>query len=365
MLENNLTDLDLSYLSSKKDKSQLEESRNKKLQQLKERFTEEIDINGLFQEITDGNIQSLSTALTLIESLKPTDKAKALKLIELAIPHSGNSFRIGISGTPGAGKSTFINKLGSELIDKGHRVAVLTIDPSSNASHGSILGDKTRMTDLSVNDKAYIRPSPTGKNLGGVALKTRESILLCEAAGFDIILVETVGVGQSEVQVQSMVDFYAILIIPGSGDELQGIKRGIIELADLIVVNKADGDNITAAEITKQNYSRALHLFPKKNNGWTPTVITTSATQDETLSPFIEQSDSFKNLVRSNGFFQKRRHAQQQVWYEDSLKNILDQLINERPEILQQIEKHKTKISQNQLSPPIAAQEILDLFKNV
>lgn len=243
----------------------------------------------LVSGITNGNITALSRAITLIESTNPTHTKKANEIITACLPHSNNAIRIGITGVPGVGKSTFIEAFGIHLTGLGKKVAILAVDPSSSLSRGSILGDKTRMEDLVKDKNAFIRPSPSGDSLGGVARKTRESIILCEAAGFDTIIIETVGVGQSETVVHSMVDFFLLLKLAGAGDELQGIKRGIIEMADAIVINKADGDNLKAAKFAKVEFNRALHLYPEKESGWSPKVSLCSALKQEGISEVWEE----------------------------------------------------------------------------
>ena len=238
-------------------------------------------INEFVQGIKEGSRALLSQAITLIESALPEHQSLSQELIKRCLPLSGKSIRIGITGVPGAGKSTFIESFGGFLTAKGHHLAVLAIDPSSERSGGSILGDKTRMEELSADERAFIRPSPSGGTTGGVARKTRESIILCEAAGYDTIIVETVGVGQSETAVHSMVDFFLLLMIPGAGDELQGMKRGIMEMADMIVINKADGDTLTLARKAKTEYTNAMHLFPLPPSGWAPAVLTCSSLENK------------------------------------------------------------------------------------
>ena len=262
----------------------------------------------------------LSRAITLVESKLVADRKQARSIVEGCLPHSGRSFRLGITGVPGVGKSTFIESLGIQLIEQGHRVAVLTVDPSSQLSRGSILGDKTRMQQLSTHPKAFIRPSPAGQSLGGVAAKTRELILLCEAAGFDFIIVETVGVGQSEVAVHALTDFFLLLLLPGGGDELQGIKRGIVEMADMIAVNKADGDQKMAARKAKVAYQRALHLFPAKPSNWVANAMTCSALEGEGISTVIENIHQYQELITENGYFNQHRQEQAIHWFRQRFK---------------------------------------------
>jgi LAO/AO transport system kinase len=266
-------------------------------QKLQEARKKKHSVKELYDGILVGNVTALSRGITLIEStaVKHQDQAKAL--VEACLPHSNNSIRVGITGVPGVGKSTFIEQYGNLLTTKGHKVAVLAVDPSSSLSKGSILGDKTRMESLVTNDKAFIRPSASGDSLGGVARKTREAIILCEAAGYTYIIIETVGVGQSETAVHSMTDFFLLLKLAGAGDELQGIKRGIMEMADTIVINKADGENVKAAKLAKVEFNRALHLYPPKENGWTAKTLTCSALNNEG----IEKVD-FRLCYRDEGF---------------------------------------------------------------
>jgi len=266
----------------------------------KDRLTSDIIYDG----IISGDRTLLSRGITLIESSLLSEKTDSRTLIQRCMPHSGKSLRIGVSGVPGVGKSTFIETFGLNLINKGHKVAVLAIDPSSTRTKGSILGDKTRMEVLSNNSSAFIRPSATKGALGGVTRASHEAIILCEAAGFDIIIIETVGVGQSETEVSQMVDFFLLLMLAGAGDELQGIKRGIMEIADLIVINKADGDNITKAELAASVYKNALHLFPSLPNGWKPEVLTASAIGNDGIKEVWEKINEFTLQTKANGFFE-------------------------------------------------------------
>jgi LAO/AO transport system kinase len=260
------------------------------------------------------NISILSTAITLVESNLSKHRLIANQIIEKCLPYSGNSVRVGITGVPGAGKSTFIETLGTYLIKQNHKLAVLAIDPSSEQSGGSILGDKTRMEELSAEKNAFIRPSPSSGSLGGVARKTRETIILCEAAGFDTIFIETVGVGQSETKVHSMVDFFLLLMLAGAGDELQGIKRGIMEMADTIIINKADGNNINKAKLAKKEYENALHMFPPSESGWIPNVLLTSAIKNTGINEVWNSIIDYKKLAKQNQYWQHKR--QQQAKYQ-------------------------------------------------
>ncbi|MCR9183413.1 MAG: methylmalonyl Co-A mutase-associated GTPase MeaB, partial [Flavobacteriaceae bacterium] len=277
----------------------------------------------LIEEISKGNQVALSRAITFVESTSSKHATIAQKIIEGCLPFANQSIRIGITGVPGVGKSTFIESFGKLLITKGKKVAVLTIDPSSTVSGGSILGDKTRMEELVKEENAFIRPSASGNSLGGVARKTRESIILCEAAGFDIILIETVGVGQSETAVHSMTDFFLLLKLSGAGDELQGIKRGIMEMADVIVINKADGENIKAAQQAKVEFNRALHLFPPKESEWAPKTATCSALKNEGIEEIWTIVEDYINLTKENGFFEHERIEQNKFWLHQTIEEKL------------------------------------------
>ncbi|MFT7613930.1 MAG: LAO/AO transport system kinase [Parvicellaceae bacterium] len=273
----------------------------------------------LFEEIKNGNIAALGQAITLLESTKPEHELIASELVDKCLTVSGQSIRIGISGVPGVGKSTFIESFGSLLTSQGKKLAVLAVDPSSKKSGGSILGDKTRMETLAQNANAFIRPTPAGGSLGGVALKTREAIILCEAAGYDVILIETVGVGQSETAVKSMVDFFLLLMLSGAGDELQGIKRGIMEMADALVITKADGDNIHPAKLASRTYKNALHLFPASESGWIPQVLSCSAQEQTGLTEIWELIESFENQLKINGHFEEERKRQAVHWMHEAI----------------------------------------------
>ncbi|TAK37748.1 MAG: methylmalonyl Co-A mutase-associated GTPase MeaB, partial [Saprospiraceae bacterium] len=273
--------------------------------------------------ILGGDRILLSQAITLVESTRPSHQKMAQEILEKCLPHSGQSMRIAITGSPGVGKSTFIETLGTYLTGKGGKLAVLAVDPSSQVSGGSILGDKTRMNSLSANNRAYVRPSPAGDALGGVAARTRETMLLCEAAGFDTIFVETVGVGQSETAVHKMVDFFLLLLQPAAGDELQGIKRGIVEMADLIAINKADGSLLEQAKIAHQEYSRALHLFPEKESGWVPKVVTCSALTGAGMEELWQIAGDYFYQIRNNGWFENNRHQQANNWLHEHIEREL------------------------------------------
>lgn len=313
--------------------------------------------------IRKGDRSILSRAITLIESDNPKHKKKSDRLISSCLPNSGKSFRLGITGVPGVGKSTFIEAFGSMLIKNNYKVAVLAIDPSSAKSKGSILGDKTRMATLSANENAFIRPSPAVNTLGGVARKTRESIVLCEAAGYDFIIVETVGVGQSEVAVKSMVDFFLLLLLPGAGDELQGIKRGIVEMADMLVINKADGELKNISKRAKLDYENALHLFPSTDSNWDVPVLTCSSVEKTGLDNIQELLDNYQNKMKKSGFLKTQREKQNEYWLTESLFDTLKlDFLNDK-KVADHLDQLKKKVSSGKLSPFIAAEELIDLYK--
>ena len=305
---------------------------------------------------------ALSRAITLIESSNPDHLDKANEVINGCLPFANKSVRIGITGVPGVGKSTFIEAFGKYLTSLGKKVAVLAVDPSSTISHGSILGDKTRMEELVKDENAFIRPSASGETLGGVARKTRETIILCEACGFDTIIIETVGVGQSETAVHSMVDFFLLLKISGAGDELQGIKRGIMEMADAIVINKADGDNIAKAKLAKTEFNRALHLFPAKTSGWIPKVTTCSAYENTGISDVWTIISGYFELVKSNHFFEEKRQDQNQFWMMETINERLKNNFYNHPEIISLLESNKKAVQKNEVSPFAAAMSLLDKY---
>ncbi|MEM1215862.1 MAG: methylmalonyl Co-A mutase-associated GTPase MeaB [Bacteroidota bacterium] len=310
--------------------------------------------------IRAGDRVVLSQAITLVESTRLDDQRKARAIVEACLAHSGPSFRLGITGVPGVGKSTFIEAFGQQLVDAGHRLAVLTVDPSSQLSRGSILGDKTRMERLAIRPEVYIRPSPAGTSLGGVAAKTRELILLCEAAGYDFILVETVGVGQSETAVYQLTDLFLLLLLPGAGDELQGIKRGVVEMADLIAVNKADEDRLTAAKHARTAYQRALHLFPPKTNGWTAKALTCSARNGDGLDRLLRAIQAFQTHVIDNGSFQTNRQQQALFWFEDRLQQGILRQFLASPERQAQVVVLRQAIKAGTMSPQAAVAELLE-----
>jgi len=312
--------------------------------------------------ILAGDKTALSRAITLVESTNPSHLEKANDVINQCLPHADKSVRIGITGVPGVGKSTFIEAFGKQLTALGRKVAVLAVDPSSSLSHGSILGDKTRMEELVKDENAYIRPSASGDTLGGVARKTREAIILCEACGFDTIVIETVGVGQSETAVHSMVDFFLLLKISGAGDELQGIKRGIMEMADLIVINKADGDNIRRANLAKTEFNRALHLFPPKSSGWQPKVTTCSAVTHDGIADVWQIINEYFDLTKENGFFGIRRSEQNSYWLTETINEQLKSNFYSREDIAALLEKNKIAVQNNEISPFAAAAILLEKY---
>jgi LAO/AO transport system kinase len=321
-----------------------------------------LNADTLVTGILSGDRIMLSQAITLVESQKPAHQQTAQKIIENCLPHSGNSIRIGITGTPGVGKSTFIEAFGGQLIEQSGRLAVLAIDPSSQLSKGSILGDKTRMGSLASNDHAFIRPSPAGKSLGGVARKTRESIILCEAAGFDTILIETVGVGQSETAVHSMVDFFLLLLLPGGGDELQGIKRGIVEMADLLAVNKSDGDRLPLAKKARRAYQNALHLYPPKESSWQPRVEICSAVTGLGISEIWQYIQEYHQLTLQNGYFEKNRQGQAEYWLYETISQQLEASFFNSPEIKKQLPAILKEVAAGKKSSFSAAEGLMKQF---
>ncbi|QCX39939.1 methylmalonyl Co-A mutase-associated GTPase MeaB [Aureibaculum algae] len=316
-------------------------------------------INGVLA----GDRVLLSRAITIIESNLTSDKKLAKEIIQSILPNSGNSIRIGITGVPGVGKSTFIEAFGKLLISKGHKVAILSIDPSSQRSKGSILGDKTRMEDLANLDEAYIRPSASGDTLGGVANKTGETMFLCEAAGYDVILVETVGVGQSETAVHSMTDFFLLLMLAGAGDELQGIKKGIMEMADMLVINKADGDNVKMSQMAKRQYQNALHIFPLSESGWSPLVSTVSAIKNTGIEWVWDEIGNYKKLVYTNGYFVKNRNRQKIQWMYNNINDSLKELFYGSKDISNELTDLEEKVISSEISPVKAAENIIKKFK--
>ena len=316
----------------------------------------------LVDGILNGNITALSRAITLVESTNSEHLERANEVINACLPHANKSVRIGITGVPGVGKSTFIEAFGKNLTSLGKKVAVLAVDPSSTISHGSILGDKTRMEELVKDNNAYIRPSASGETLGGVARKTRESITLCEACGFDTIIIETVGVGQSETAVHSMVDFFLLLKIAGAGDELQGIKRGIMEMADAIVINKADGDNVRKSNLAKVEFGRALHLFPAKKSDWIPTASACSSITHDGIPEVWETILKFLELTKSNNYFNEKRKEQNQYWMLETINEQLKTNFFNHPEIQKLLEDNKKAVQNDKISPFAAAMILLEKY---
>jgi LAO/AO transport system kinase len=320
-------------------------------------------VDAYVEKIRDGDRAALSRAITLIESTRAEHQATAREILHACLAHRSASIRVGITGVPGVGKSTFIEQLGTQLVDDGHRLAVLAIDPSSERTKGSILGDKTRMGALTQREDVFIRPSPTAGSLGGVARKTRETILLCEAAGYDTIFVETVGVGQSETTVHSMVDFFLLLALAGAGDELQGIKRGIVEMADAIAINKADGENKRAAEQARQEYERALHLFPAPETGWEPPVLTCSARTGAGVSDVWDAVADFEKQMKAAGHFQEKRSEQARYWMYQTIEHRLKQDFFASDAVQSRIDEIEAKVREGRLSSFVAAEQLLDAYR--
>ncbi|WP_276879080.1 methylmalonyl Co-A mutase-associated GTPase MeaB [Bacteroides heparinolyticus] len=323
----------------------------------------ELSVADFVEGIVKGDVTVLSQAVTLVESVKPDHQVVAQEVIEKCLPYSGNSVRIGISGVPGAGKSTSIDVFGVHVLEKyGGKLAVLAIDPSSERSKGSILGDKTRMEQLSVHPKSFVRPSPSAGSLGGVARKTRETIVLCEAAGFDKIFVETVGVGQSETAVHSMVDFFLLIQLAGTGDELQGIKRGIMEMADGIVINKADGDNLERAKLAATQFRNALHLFPAPESGWKPQVLTYSGFYNLGVKEVWDMVYKYIDFVKENGYFEYRRNEQSKYWMYETINEQLRDSFYHNPQIQKMLEEKEGQVLQGNLTSFVAAKNLLDTY---
>lgn len=318
-------------------------------------------VNGILK----GDITLLSKAVTLVESANAKHQQLAQEIITQCLPHSGKSVRIGITGVPGVGKSTFIEALGSYITKQGGKLAVLAIDPSSERTKGSILGDKTRMEELSGDKNAYIRPSPSAGSLGGVARKTRETIILCEAAGYDYIFIETVGVGQSETAVHSMTDFFLLLMLAGAGDELQGIKRGIMEMADIIAINKADGNNLEKAQLAKVQYNNAIHLFPKKDSEWDPKVFTCSASLKTGITKIWEQIENYRQLTIQNGYFAAKRNQQSTYWMHETIQEQLRRDFYDDPVIKIRIKELEKLVLEDKMSSFMAAGELLQMHSKL
>ncbi|OEK02245.1 ATPase/protein kinase [Roseivirga sp. 4D4] len=316
----------------------------------------------LIEGVLAGDRLILSRAITLCESQKSDDIRASEALLKAVLPHTGKSMRIGITGVPGVGKSTFIESFGTLVTEQGKKLAVLTIDPSSQKTKGSILGDKTRMEELARNPSAFIRPSASGSALGGVSSKTREAMLLCEAAGFDVIFIETVGVGQSETLVHGMVDFFLLLMLAGAGDELQGIKKGIMEMADAVVINKADGENQKAAKRAKAEYQSALHLFPVDESGWIPQVKTCSALENTGLNEVWEMITKYQSTMHSNGFLVENRKRQQVAWFRENVSEMLGQAFYQNQEIADLLPEILSQVESGALPANSAAYNLMQQF---
>jgi len=314
------------------------------------------------EAIRGGDRRALARAITLIESTRPDHRAEAERLLEGLLPHAGKSVRIGISGAPGVGKSTFIENFGLHLLDQGRRLAVLAVDPSSSRGGGAILGDKTRMQELGRREEAFIRPSPSGGTLGGVARRTREAVLACEAAGFDVVVIETVGVGQSEYAVRDLADMFVLLVAPGGGDDLQGIKRGIIEIADLLVVNKADGDLKTTAEQTRAQYQSALYLMRPLSPHWTPVVLAASALTGDGIPEVWNSVSAYRAAMDGAGEIDQRRSAQAIAWMWAEVSETLEARLRAAPDVAKRLPDVESKVASGHLSPTAAAAELLTVF---
>ncbi|MCB0921886.1 MAG: methylmalonyl Co-A mutase-associated GTPase MeaB [Actinobacteria bacterium] len=312
--------------------------------------------------VRSGDTMWLARAITLVESRRPDHREAAADLLTMLMPETGGADRVGLTGVPGVGKSTFIDQFGSNLTGAGHKVAVLAVDPSSSRTGGAILGDKTRMERLASDPNAFIRPSPASGSLGGVARATRESILLCEAAGFDVVLVETVGVGQSETTVSEMVDIFVVLMLAGAGDELQGIKRGVLEIADLIAVNKADGDNVKRARMAAADYRRAIHLMSPASPNWTPPVLTCSALTNDGLPEIWEQIVTHRDTLAATGERQERRQRQQIGWMWSLIGDRLIDEFRDSPKVRARLEQVEASVLAGELPPAVAADQLLATF---
>ncbi len=353
-----------SNLSEKQSISPPETTSINSAEKIKINRRKQTSVEEYVSKILHGDITFLSRAITLVESTNKKHSQKANAILNACLPYANNSVRIGITGVPGVGKSTFIETFGKYLTNIGKKVAVLAVDPSSSVNKGSILGDKTRMEQLVTDKNAFIRPSPSGTSLGGVAQKTRESIILCEAAGFDTIIIETVGVGQSETVVHSMVDFFLLLKLSGAGDELQGIKRGIIEMADAIVINKADGDNIKNAKIAKVEFNRALHLYPPKKNGWTPKTMVASALNNKGIDKIYATISTYIQQAKETKYFEKKRATQSKNWLYTTIEEELKKRFYENNEVKTLLKKEIKKLEQSKTTPFNAADKLLKLSNN-
>jgi LAO/AO transport system kinase len=322
-----------------------------------------LSIDEYAEGILSGDRIILSRAITLVESRLESDNELAEQVIKKILPNTGNCLRLGITGVPGVGKSTFIESFGKYLTGIGKKIAVLTIDPSSQRTQGSILGDKTRMEELANDPNAYVRPSASGNTLGGVNSKTRETMLLCEASGYDVVIIETVGVGQSETTVKGIVDFFLLLMLSGAGDELQGIKRGIMEMADAIAINKADGDNINRSEMAKREYQNALHMFPPTESGWIPRVLTCSAVEKKGMEKIWQLMLKYEEDMRASGFFQRNRQQQNLEWMMQTIQYYLDLSFFNHPEIKSTMPELKKEVTEGLTPAIVAAKELLHRYK--
>lgn len=347
-------------LEMKKDDNYTYENKRKMEKKIRKKLTVDDYVKG----VLENDRTLLARTITLIESNSNKHMKVAQQVIKKLLPDTGNSIRIGVTGVPGAGKSTFIEALGSYLTKKGHKIAVLAVDPTSSLSRGSILGDKTRMEKLAKDDNCFVRPSPSGGNLGGVTRKTRETILACEAAGYDVVLIETVGVGQSEITVRSMVDFFLLLKIAGAGDELQGIKKGIIEIADAILINKADGPNKENAEVARAEFERALHYLTNSTKGWETKVKTCSALNSTGIKETWQMIKDYIDLTKESGYFRKKRKEQLKDWLHELLKESILNLFYSDSDISEKMKKVESQVVKGEIPTTTAVKKMLDVFQS-